>query len=345
MAGFVISFVPSLIVLTLLLLGCETTLHAEPAPDQRTLQLGRRFCDAFNQERIDDVFATLSVAARAKLPKADIAQFRAGVKRDLGPEQSIVSEEVQHEEGAAIYLRHSRFAPGVFDFSVAFDGADKVIGFRLVPHALGTQAPANHADYQTRSVLRLPFDGKWTVFWGGRTVEQNYHVATRDQHYAYDILIARGNTTHRGDGKSNRDYFVYGLPIVAPGAGVIVSVSDGVAENVPGKMNPAAPAGNYVVIDHENGEYSLLAHLIPGSIKVKPGQHVLAGQLLGQCGNSGNSSEPHLHYHLQDSPRLGDADGLPAQFRDYLADGKRVARGEPTRGQEIETASRATARQ
>jgi murein DD-endopeptidase MepM/ murein hydrolase activator NlpD len=65
---------------------------------------------------------------------------------------------------------------------------------------------------------------------------------------------------------------------------------------------------------------------------------VARGQRLGECGNSGNSSEPHLHYQLQDGPEMGPSAGLPAQFTDYLADGQPVARGEPVRGQAIRPA-------
>jgi murein DD-endopeptidase MepM/ murein hydrolase activator NlpD len=100
-------------------------------------------------------------------------------------------------------------------------------------------------------------------------------------------------------------------------------------------MDAKNPAGNYVLLDHGDGEYSLLAHLIPGSLAVKPADRVVAGQLLGRCGNSGHSSEPHLHYHLQTSAKVGDGDGLPAQFHGYLADGSLVSRGEPQRGQTI----------
>ena len=79
----------------------------------------------------------------------------------------------------------------------------------------------------------------------------------------------------------------------------------------------------------------MFAHIRPGSVRVKVGQTVAAGDTLGLCGNSGNSSEPHLHYHLQNSPRLFDADGLPAQFVNYLSNGKSVARGLPVKGERI----------
>jgi murein DD-endopeptidase MepM/ murein hydrolase activator NlpD len=72
---------------------------------------------------------------------------------------------------------------------------------------------------------------------------------------------------------------------------------------------------------------------------VKEGQSVTSGQVVGRCGNSGNSSEPHLHYQLQNGPKFGDADGVPAQLHDYVADGKPVTSGEPVRGQTIESGS------
>ena len=60
-----------------------------------------------------------------------------------------------------------------------------------------------------------------------------------------------------------------------------------------------------------------------------------AGDALGKCGNSGNTTEPHLHFHLQDSPKLGEGEGKPAFFADYVADGKDIERGEPVKGQVV----------
>src|SRR5262249_25453278 len=136
--------------------------------------------------------------------------------------------------------------------------------------------------------------------------------------------------------KQNSDYFCYGKNLLAPAPGRIISAVDGLPDNVPGTMDPRHPAGNYVIIDHGKSEFSLLAHLQPGSLAVHEGQAVTSGQIVGRCGNSGNSSEPHLHYHLQNGPRFGDADGLPAQFRDYLVDGHAVVSGEPVQGQTVE---------
>jgi murein DD-endopeptidase MepM/ murein hydrolase activator NlpD len=128
----------------------------------------------------------------------------------------------------------------------------------------------------------------------------------------------------------------------APADGVVVEAVDGIRDNRPQVEveNRNAPAGNHVLLDLGNGEYALLAHLRRGSVRVREGRRVRAGDLLGRCGNSGNSSEPHLHFHLQDGPRLFAARGLPVVFRGYVADGRRIARGTPVQGQFLERAGR-----
>jgi murein DD-endopeptidase MepM/ murein hydrolase activator NlpD len=188
----------------------------------------------------------------------------------------------------------------------------------------------------TKTELRLPFDSRWFVFWGGRTLAQNHHASTLDQRFAYDLVVLREGRTHVGDRKHNEDYYCFGQRIVAPALGTAVSVENGVEDNVPGVMNPKQPMGNHVILDHGNGEFSFLCHLRKGTVAVRKGDQLKAGELLGLCGNSGNSSEPHLHYHLQDSADFGWGRGLPAPFRDYLADGKPMERGEPVKGQTIE---------
>lgn len=79
--------------------------------------------------------------------------------------------------------------------------------------------------------------------------------------------------------------------------------------------------GNAVVLDIGDGVYAVLAHLRRGSVRVRKGDRVRAGDVLGEVGNSGNSSEPHLHFHLMDRPRPGTAAGVPFAFR-YESDGE-----------------------
>ena len=130
--------------------------------------------------------------------------------------------------------------------------------------------------------------------------------------------------TRRGASDKNEDYFAYGREVLAPGDGKVIEVIDGVHENEPGSMNPYSMVGNCVMIEHRENEVSVLCHLQPGSIHVKVGDRVKPGQPLGKCGNSGNSSEPHIHYHLQHSPILQDGLGIKPVFQKVVVkrDGK-----------------------
>jgi murein DD-endopeptidase MepM/ murein hydrolase activator NlpD len=177
------------------------------------------------------------------------------------------------------------------------------------------------------------------VFWGGRTLEQNYHIVARDQRFAYDFLVRNGERTHAGDGRRVEDYYCWNRVIRAPAAASVVAAVDQYSDNAPGQTDVAHPAGNHVILDLGRGEYALLAHLRRGSIRARAGDRVEAGSELGRCGNSGNTTEPHLHFHLQDSPRFGDGNGLPAFFVDYVANGRPVARGEPVRGETVSPAA------
>ena len=197
-------------------------------------------------------------------------------------------------------------------------------------------SPRSPAGDRLKTRLSLPFRGEWWVFWGGPTERQNYHVIARDQRHAYDFLGWRSGGTHRGSGARNADYWAWGRPVVAPADGVVVAARDGVRDNRPQMEleNRRNPAGNHVVLDLGNGEFALLAHLQRGSLRVRTGQRVRAGDLLGLCGNSGNSSEPHLHLHVQDrAPLFGKARGLPLVFRGCVADGRRIVHGTPAQGQ------------
>jgi murein DD-endopeptidase MepM/ murein hydrolase activator NlpD len=190
-------------------------------------------------------------------------------------------------------------------------------------------------NYQTKTRLRPPFAETWTARNAAR-VETNHHYVNPNQRFAVDWAITDENgKSHRGDGKRNEDYLCYGKPALAVADATVVSVVDGVPDNVPGQMDGYHVIGNEVVLDLGGGEYAMYAHLIAGSMTVKPGQRVKAGDPLAKVGNSGNSSEPHLHFQLSDSPRLHQAHALPAQYADVMLDGKRSARAWPTEGQRV----------
>lgn len=138
------------------------------------------------------------------------------------------------------------------------------------------------------------------------------------QRFAIDYAkIGPDGKTYSGDPKKNQSYYCYGADVIAVADGTVAAAHDGVPDNVPDlvrravEMNLETAGGNYVALDIGYGRYALYGHLIPGSLKVKPGDRVRRGQLLGRLGNSGNSTEPHLHFQISDAPSFLNADGLP----------------------------------
>jgi hypothetical protein len=107
------------------------------------------------------------------------------------------------------------------------------------------------------------------------------------------------------------------LPVLAAAPGLVVKIENDIPDNPIGKMNLVHNWGNAIILQHGLGLYSLVAHLAHRSIKVKEGQQVVQGELLGFCGNSGRSPTPHIHFHLQGAPTLG-ASTLPMSFCDVV---------------------------
>ncbi|KAG1658334.1 putative metalloprotease [Nymphon striatum] len=175
-----------------------------------------------------------------------------------------------------------------------------------------------YLNYQTKTDLELPFEEEWYVEVGGRThAEGRHHFVARGERYAYDIQIEIDGRIRTGDGSKNEDHYCFGKRLNAPGAGKIVAVVNDIEDNQPGVTNNQV-AGNYIIIDHLNGESSVLVHLKKGTIIVAVGDTVEKGQEVGKAGNSGASSAPHLHYHLQTTTNTIRGLGLPAQFQNYL---------------------------
>jgi hypothetical protein len=186
---------------------------------------------------------------------------------------------------------------------------------------------------------RLPVTGCWTVYNGGVTPEISHSWGLAGQRYAYDLVVCDedGRRCCVCVGRARRPdaCYAWGQPVVAPAAGLVVSVQDG-HRDCPwvGIVDPFAwsSLGNFVVIRHAEGEYSLLAHLQRGSVCVRPGQAVEAGQIVGPCGNSGHSTEPHLHFQVQDTRRFLLAASLPAQIDGWWRAVERVCLEHVPRG-------------
>jgi hypothetical protein len=300
------------------------------------LARGRSAAEAFLDNKLAQLWEDMAPPMQQVFGTMEgLAAFREQLTQDIGEESKVLDETLEPADGFATYIRTSRWtraeAPVLLQMGIADDG--EIVGLTVKPKPV--LADSRYLGYETRTPLRLPFEGQWYVVWGGRTLEQNYHAADRAQRFAIDVLISRNGVTHTGDASELENYYCWGQPILAPAAGTVVSASDDLPDNPIGSTDATHPAGNHVVLDFGNGEYGFLAHMREGSIRVAAGDTVAPDQELGRCGNSGNTSEPHLHFHLQTTPDLGSGEGLPAFFNRYLADDRPVERGEPLAGQFI----------
>jgi hypothetical protein len=147
------------------------------------------------------------------------------------------------------------------------------------------------------------------------------------QRYAVDWeeLDAQGRI-YAGPQEKLESYTIFGKPVVAVADAVVAAVIDGLPEQTPGKYPINIPLdeadGNSVILDLGEQRYAMYAHMQPGTIQVRVGQRVNAGQLLGLVGNSGNSVAPHLHFQVINRPSSLASNGLPYEIKDFEITGK-----------------------
>jgi hypothetical protein len=180
--------------------------------------------------------------------------------------------------------------------------------------------------YQPKVIYSLPFKGKWTIVNGGPDKKTSHSWNVLSQRYAYDFLILDENgQSYTGDKTVLQNYYCYGREVLAPADGVVIDYKDGLKDSQiigSGATDPWIKdiRGNYILLKHAEKEYSLIAHLMPGSIRVKIGQYVRRGKCIALCGNSGNSSEPHIHFQIQDGESFFTSAGLPVRFKNIEAE-------------------------
>jgi len=151
-----------------------------------------------------------------------------------------------------------------------------------------------------RIQIGLPFLGRWSVYQGfdGRWTHKG------ELRYAYDFVKKIDGELYKDRGDHLQDYYSFGEPVVAPIEGDVVEVRNDLVDNIIGEVDRINPWGNYVVIRSELGFYVLIAHLMQGSVLVRPGEYVQRDQIIARCGNSGYSPLPHIHVQVQRSPKL-----------------------------------------
>ncbi len=189
-------------------------------------------------------------------------------------------------------------------------GGDAAVGYACAAMcALAATAVALLSRrYRRSEAIDLPFPLRGGVFdavQAGSTRLVNHHAVSREQRYGVDIVQVRANALADLLPATPENFAIFGRPVYSPTNAVIAGAADG----LPDVRDVRRPFGNHVVLERDDGVRLVFAHLKQGTVAVAQGQHVRPGDLLGAVGNSGNSTEPHLHVHAE-----RDGAGIPLTF-------------------------------
>ena len=284
-----------------------------------------------------------------------VASIRGVLTTEFAPGQFSVLFNPFHEFPATMEL-------GTLKYTLVFEPKEKE-GETAQGPAVEVPLAVRPEAYRPRTKMALPLKGKVWILDGF-----DFHAHHRRLDFAHPLLVqlgvrknitrygvdfvaldANGNR-YRGSGKAREDYYAWDMEIRSPAAGTVADCVDGRPDNPVGQgsvdydellrtKNLKLLGGNYVIVDHGHGEFSYFAHVRNGSLQVRKGDRVGAGQVIGRVGNSGDSFEPHLHYQVLTGPEL-DGGVVPATFRDYYryygSRRERVTEGAPDTGDLIE---------
>jgi peptidase M23-like protein len=220
--------------------------------------------------------------------------------------------------------------------------------------------------------VALPFSGPWLVATSPATKVPSHGTTFLGQTFAVDFVAVDENLARSARVRDWRSllwfepperFLGFGAPVLAPAGGTIVAAHDGEPDHVAYRSALAlvtfgvrqwksrtrdvtSLVGNHIIIALDERLFALLAHLRCGSVRVRPGENVHCGQVIAACGNSGNSTEPHLHFQLMDSTDLWHAAGRPVIFRDYetrinMSGWREVEKGLPASGDIVRSLSAA----
>ncbi|MFE7372363.1 M23 family metallopeptidase [Streptomyces anulatus] len=229
-------------------------------------------------------------------------------------------------------------------WATTFLPATVVLALMVATTVLQVSAAAPQGEPEPPVEVDPPVTGRWSALNSPADKVPSHGTHVYGQTYAIDIVA----DPETGEGepparptfrwlwplfRRNRAFPAFGAPLLAVADATVVRASDGQRDHLSRNSLPALGylmliegnvrsfvgvrriVGNHVILDLGDGTYAAYAHVQRGSLQVKAGETVRAGQVLGRVGNSGNSTEPHLHFQLMDGPDLDNARGVPFTWR------------------------------
>lgn len=288
------------------------------------LMAGERVADQRTLSAEDLARSAASGAGLQQAGLLDVLAFQFGGPALL-PQGTTLSADLSLDPGEALIISSQLFA---------YRGARDGVRVRVNDGAAEGRITIRSDMSQTQ--FSLPLAGMWYNASGASF--HTHHRWSPMEEFAFDFIqLDAQAATHRRSGRHFRDYYAYGQPVHAAAPGRVVYVVSDQAEDESAmqradetieayfqrlqqdqftRIAGGAPGigGNQVVIDHGNGEFSFYGHLQPGSVRVRVGQEVARGERIGAVGSSGNSTEPHLHFHVCNGPDPIMCAGIPVQW-------------------------------
>ncbi len=204
-------------------------------------------------------------------------------------------------------------------FGIIIQSLKMIIGQPLILLSCGFKLP-NIKNYSPIEYYSLPFNNTWLTVNGGIDKANSHSYNLFNQRYAYDFFIVdETELSYSGDRKDLNNYYCYKQDVLAVADGIVVDLKNKFSDTPIGDVGTAGCSasdirGNHIVIKHNNQEYSVICHMLKDSFTVSVGDHVVRNQVIGKCGNSGNTSEPHIHFQIQKGKSFYLSAGIPVFF-------------------------------
>ena len=302
--------------------------HAENSYEKTFKNVATHFQKYFNAGQTDSIYQMFASNMQSAFPLSKLSEYVSKVNQDKGNIIGIGLPFISALNKGEVPLY---FKSDTLDLNISLDNSHKMIGFGIKAARKRPPIP-NH----NNTPVILPFKGQWQCFWGGETEEQNKHIVLSNQRHAFDfVIVDSSGKSFKDKGKVLTDYYAYGQNVYAPANGIVTDVTNGVRDNEPGNLNPFFALGNSLIIKINTNEYVVLAHFQNNSVRVKVGDEIKRGQVLGLCGNSGNTTEPHIHFHLQNTPVIQDGIGIKIVFPEIIVNNKKLLNYSPVKGDKI----------